>query len=322
MVDYATMDKTQRLAMLKALFSVIVWGASFVATKIALQDVSPVTVVWLRFAMGVIILGGVVWVRKQLRWPESKDWLYFGLLGFLGIAFHQWLQSTGLVTARAVTTGWIVASTPIFMALLSWLFLKEKLTWLQVLGIGLAAFGVLLVITKGDLPSLFSGHFGSAGDFLILISAPNWAIFSTLSRRGLQKYPAARMMFYVMSFGWLFSSILFLSSGKIYQVQDLSMNGWLAVSFLGIFCSGIAYIFWYDALQALPVAQTGAFLYIEPVITVIVAGLVLGEAMFFAGLLGGAIILCGVWMVNRKTLHKKDRYLPDDNFVESTSRRD
>ena len=294
------MDKTQRSAMLKALFAVIVWGASFVATKIAVQEVSPDLVVFLRFGMGVIILGSVVWYRKQLKLPEKKDWLYFILLGFLGITFHQWLQSTGLVTAQAVTTGWIVASIPVFMALLSWIFLKEKLTGLQILGIGLAAFGVLLIITKGDFGSLFSGHFGTVGDFLILVSAPNWAVFSILSKRGLKKYPAAEMMFYVMLFGWLFSSILFFTTGDIQQVHQLKINGWLAISFLGIFCSGIAYIFWYDALQGLSVSQTGVFLYLEPLVTVVVASLLLGEKLFFSGLLGGTIILLGVWMVNRK----------------------
>jgi drug/metabolite transporter (DMT)-like permease len=302
MVDYATMERNQRSAMVKAFCSVIVWGASFVATKIALENVPPATVVWMRFSLGVIILGGVVLLRKQFRLPHGRDWIYLMFLGFLGITFHQWLQSTGLVTSLAVSTGWIVASTPIFMAILSWIFLKEKLTWLQILGIGLAAFGVLMVITRGDPRSLFSGHFGSSGDFLILASAPNWAIFSTLSRRGLKEYPAALMMFFVMLFGWLFSTVLFLDSGGLHQIQNLSINGWLAIGFLGIFCSGIAYIFWYDALQVLPVAQTGAFLYLEPVITVIVAGLLLGEKLFLAGLLGGVIILTGVWMVNRKTI--------------------
>jgi len=304
-LDSAAMQKKLRKSMFKALFSVIVWGASFVATKVALKEISPVTVVWLRFGLGVIILGGMVWYRKQLKIPKKEDWLYFGLLGFLGIAFHQWLQSTGLVTAHAVSTSLIVATTPIFMVLLGWLFLKEKLTWFQLFGISLSTFGVLLVITKGDLASLFSGHFGSTGDFLILISAPNWALFSTLSRRGLQRYPAASMMFYVMLSGWFFSSILFINSGKFQQIQSLSLNGWLAICFLGIFCSGIAYIFWYDALQTLPVSQTGAFLYIEPIVTVIVAGLVLGEELVLAAFIGGLIILCGVWMVNRKNPLKK-----------------
>jgi len=75
--------------------------------------------------------------------------------------------------------------------------------------------------------------------------------------------------------------------------------GWIAITFLGVFCSGIAYIFWYDALKILPVAQTGAFLYFEPIITVIVAAIVLREAILLASLVGGITILIGVWLVNR-----------------------
>jgi len=151
MVHCALMPKNSRSAMLKALFAVLVWGASFVATKVSLRYIEPAAVVWLRFAMGVVILGVTVLARRQFRLPERKDWLYLALLGFLGITFHQWLQSTGLVTAQAVTTGWITASIPIFMALLGWLVLRERLAWFQVVGIFLAAFGVLLVVTHGDL---------------------------------------------------------------------------------------------------------------------------------------------------------------------------
>jgi len=198
-------------ASIKALFTVLVWGASFVAVKIALKYVPAITVVWMRFALGVLILGGTVALRHQFSLPKLKDWLYFALLGFLGITFHQWLQSTGLVTSQATTTGWIVASTPIFIAILGWLVLNEKLNWLQALGILLAASGVLLVVTHGNLNSLVSGRFGAPGDILILIGAPNWAVFTILSRRGLKTYPAALMMFYVMAFGWLFSSVLFVA---------------------------------------------------------------------------------------------------------------
>ena len=293
------MKNTQRSAIFKALFSVTVWGASFVATKVAIQYAAPITVVWLRFAMGVIILGLVVKLRGQFALPQGKDWGYFALLGFLGITFHQWLQSTGLVTAQATTTGWIVASTPIFMALLGLIILKENLNWKQVTGITLATIGVLLVVTKGDLSTLANGQFGTTGDILILISAVNWAVFSALSRSGLRRHSATHMMFYIMTFGWLFSSVLFFASSSLEQISHIPFDGWIALSFLGIFCSGIAYIFWYDALQALPVAQTGAFLYIEPIITVIVAAVVLHERLLLATIIGGITILIGVWMVNR-----------------------
>lgn len=293
------MNNPQHSAILKALFSVTVWGASFIATKVALEYASPITVVWLRFAMGVVILGLVVKVRGQFALPQGRDWAYFALLGFLGITFHQWLQSTGLVTAQATTTGWIVASSPIFMALLGLIVLKEGLRWEQVTGIALAMVGVLLVVTKGNLSTLANGQFGTTGDILVLISAVNWAVFSTLSRSGLQRHPATRMMFYVMTFGWLFTTLIFFTTSSLEPITQISVNGWLAITFLGVFCSGIAYFFWYDALQVLPVAQTGAFLYIEPIITVIVAAIVIGEPIVLTSILGGLTILLGIWMVNR-----------------------
>lgn len=286
-------------ASIKALFAVTIWGASFVATKVSLQYANPITVVWLRFSMGVCILGLATALKKQLIIPARKDLGYFALLGFLGITFHQWLQSTGLLTAQATTTAWIVATTPIFMALLGFIILKENLVLYQVVGIFLATFGVLLVVTKGELSALTTGNFGTTGDFLVLISAMNWAVFSTLSRSGLRKHPATRMMFFVMSFGWLFTSIIFLSTSGIWQISSIPWDGWIAILFLGIFCSGLAYIFWYDALKELPVAQTGAFLYLEPIVTVIVAAIVLAESFLLASAIGGITILVGVWLVNR-----------------------
>lgn len=293
-------SKTRWIPILEALFAVTAWGASFIATKIALRDVSPATVVWLRFAMGVLILGATVAARKQFSIPDRAEWGYFALLGFLGIALHQWLQSNGLKTSQASTSAWIVATTPVFMALLSWLVLKEGLDWLKSLGILLAALGVLLVVSAGDLAGLSIGRFGAPGDFLILISSLNWAVFSILSRRGLYKHPAAWMMLWVMLPGWLITSVLFFQGDGPRELQQLTTAGWLGVAFLGIFCSGLAYIAWYDALQALSAARLGAFLYIEPLIAMLVAASLLGEAITAFSLLGGAIILLGIYLVNRE----------------------
>jgi drug/metabolite transporter (DMT)-like permease len=292
-------NKEKRIAVLKALLAVTLWGASFVATKISLQYIAPTALVWIRFAMGVAILGFTVGLKKQFSLPKRNDLGYFALLGFLGITFHQWLQSTGLLTAQATTTAWIITSTPIFIALLGFLILKERLAWYQVAGIILAAFGVLLVVTKGKLSTITAGRFGTPGDFLVMISAVNWAVFSTLSRPGLRKYPATLMMFYVMSFGWIFTSILFFTTSGIRQIPLIPWDGWIAILFLGVLCSGFAYVFWYDALKLLPVAQTGAFLYLEPIVTVIVAALAIRESILLATLIGGSIILIGVWLVNQ-----------------------
>ena len=134
---------------------------------------------------------------------------------------------------------------------------------------------------------------------MILISAPNWALFSILSSRGLKKYPATKMMFFVMAIGWLFTSILFLSTGNITDMRQLTASSLIGVGFLGIFCSGLAYIAWYDGLQALPATQIGAFLYLEPLVAVLVAWAVLGESLIPITLLGGGVILLGVRLVQK-----------------------
>jgi drug/metabolite transporter (DMT)-like permease len=113
------MSNSKLFTYIEALFAVIVWGASFIATKVALKEISPITIVWLRFTMGVVILGIAVAMRRQFTLPDKREWMYFALLGFLGITFHQWLQSNGLQTSEAGTTAWIVSITPVFMALLA-----------------------------------------------------------------------------------------------------------------------------------------------------------------------------------------------------------
>ena len=293
------MSNSKLFPYIEATFAVIVWGASFIATKIALRDISPVTIVWLRFTMGVAILGLAVTLRKQFLLLSKNEWPYFALLGFLGITFHQWLQSNALQTSEASTTAWIVSTTPVFMALLGLLVLKEKLTGTITIGILLAFVGVLVVVYDGDLNAISLQSFGKPGDILILVSAVNWAVVSVLSRRGLKMHAATLMMFYVMSFGWLFTSVLFFATQNISEISQLTFNGWMGITFLGVFCSGLAYIAWYDALQALSTAQTGVFLYIEPLVAVVVAFFLLDEAITVASLIGGAVIILGVWLVNR-----------------------
>ena len=217
------------LPFLEALFAVVVWGASFIATKIAVGQISPTSVVWLRFAMGIPILLFAVIMRKQFAFPKGNEWWYFALLGFLGITFHQWLQSNGLQTAQATTTAWIVSTSPAFIAILGWLVLKEKLNLVQSLGIVLAMFGVLVVVSKGDLSTLAVGKFGTYGDFLILISAVNWAVFSILSRRGLMNHPSTMMTFWVMTIGWLITSVAFFANKNYIEFPQLDLRGWMAM---------------------------------------------------------------------------------------------
>jgi drug/metabolite transporter (DMT)-like permease len=286
--------------MVEALATVVIWGATFVATKIALQEVSPATVVWLRFAMGLGVLGLAARLRGDLTLPHARDLPQLILLGFIGVALHQWLQANGLRTASATTTAWIVATTPVFISLLGWLVLQERLSPTQWIGVGVAALGVVLVVSRGDLAGLALGRTAGMGDLLVLISAPNWAVYTILSRRLLSRTPPTRMMFFAMLFGWIFVTIWAVGFGPgIREFWSLSQRGWLAISGLGILGSGLAYIMYYDALHVLPASQLGVFLNVEPLITMLLAAPLLGEPVTGTIAIGGGLILAGIVLVNR-----------------------
>jgi len=285
---------------IKLLTAIAVWGGSFIATKIALQDVSPVTIIWLRFLIGLVILGVIAKSKNELKLNNRKDAIKLLWLGFLGISLHQWLQSSGLVTSEASTTAWLVSTTPIFMALLGWLFYREKISLPVAGGILLATIGVLFVITKGDFSSLFSGNFGAPGDILIILSAPNWALFSVMSRPILEKYSPLKVTFYTLFFGWLFISIQFLGTRSWTEFQQISAAGWSSIIFLGVFCSALAYIFYNEGVKVFTSTQVGIFLYFEPVVATLIAALLLSETFGWGSAIGAGLIIIGVWLVNQR----------------------
>jgi len=286
-------------AQIKLTAAMAVWGGSFIATKIAVAEVSPISVIWLRFLIGWIVLGWFAYRQKELALSSWKDTLQFTWLGFLGITLHQWLQTYGLVTVQASTTAWLVSTAPIFMALMGWLFLKEKISSQIAAGILLATVGVMMVVSKGEIRSMLSGGFGQPGDMLVLLSASNWAVYSAASRPVLQKHSAIKVTFYMVFFGWLLSSFQFVAGRHWSEFGQLSMNGWISILFLGVFCSALANIFYNDGLQYLPATQVGIFLYLEPLVATLIAAGLLSEEIMLATLFGGGLILAGVWLVNR-----------------------
>jgi drug/metabolite transporter (DMT)-like permease len=300
LTDASTPPATHRSrALLEGTVAVTIWAASFIATKIALREASPFTVVWLRFGMGTLLLGGVLLARHELRRPGWQDIRYFTLVGLVGITVHQWLQATGLVTALASTTAWLVSTSPILIAIIGRVFLGERLRRVQMAGIALAFIGVVLVVARGDWRGMLQGSFGSVGDGLVALSAGTWAIFTVLSRSGLRRFSPLYMMFYVMLAGWLLATATWSFSEEFIVAPSLSIEAWAGILFLGVLCSALAYLLWYSALTHLPASQAGALLFLEPLITLGLAAVFLDEQVVVLSILGGLIILAGVWMVMR-----------------------
>ncbi len=283
----------------EALAAALFWGASFVATKVALREISPVTLIFLRFGMGVVILAFAVWRLRVFKLIGRRDWVLLAVLGAIGIPIHQGLQANGLVVTAATSVAWLVALTPVFTAILAWIFLSESFGATKTLGLFVAFVGAILVITKGAFTSDVLKLPSTTGDFLALASSLNWAIFTIASKPVLKRLHPTLMITYVMVLGWLLLLPFFASAQGWNEIGRLSIEGWLAVGFLGVLCSGLAYIFWYDALARLEASQTAAFIYIEPLVTVVVAAIVLGEFFTPIAFIGGLTILIGVYLVNR-----------------------
>jgi len=284
---------------LKVLLAISFWGASFVATKVALRELSPLSVIVLRFALGLLVMAAAVSWRRQAAWVKREDLGWMALLGLNGIAIHQLLQANALMSTTAINTGWIVALIPIFTALLARLFLKESFGAKKILGLIIAMIGAIMVITRGNLNELVWNS-ATIGDILILISAVNWALFTVLSKRVINNYPSTLMMTYIMGLGWLMVLPLYGIQGGWQSIPGISLGGWISILFLGVACSGLAYIFWYDALVEVDASQVSSFVYLEPIVTVLVAASLLGEQITWSSFVGGVIILTGVWLVNRK----------------------
>ncbi len=284
---------------LKALAAALFWGVSFVATKSALRELHPLTIIVLRFGMGVLILFLAVWQAHLLKPVGRRDLLLLAILGAIGVALHQGLQVTGLELTSASSMAWLVALNPVFTASLAWMFLSEVFGPFKVLGLAIAFVGAIVVVTKGTLSPDTLHLPSTTGDLLALASALNWAVFSVASKPLLKRLPPKLTMAYVMLIGWLMV-LPFWGAGQGWsEIGHLSATGWVAIGFLGVFCSGLAYIFWYDALAEIDASQVAAFIYIEPLVTVVVAAIVLSEAFTFATFLGGLTILVGVYLVNR-----------------------
>lgn len=293
-------------ARLKALFAVVAWGGSFPAIKAALAEVSFTTLIWLRFGSGVVTLLLLLLFRKRARFLPLRDAALFAALGFLGIFFHNTIQAYALKSVSAGMSGLIIAANPIAIAALGALILGERLDGKTTGGILLAAVGVLVILSKGDPGTLFLKGF-NAGELIMIFSVFTWGLFTVLSRRALRRTPPDLGMTYALSFGWFFSTVPFYFGGGPAELPGISAAAWINILFLGVLCSAISYLFWYDALLVLPASEAGVFLYINPVVAVILSAAFLGEAITFSMVCGGALVFAGVWFVNARQKRPQQR---------------
>lgn len=280
----------------------IIWGGSFASTKIALEQSDPAIILWIRFLISIPVLMLGAHMQRALRLPTKKEALILFAMGFQGIFFHQGIQAYAMRTAGAANANWVMVSTPALVAILGWIFLKEKISGRGIIGLSLAAIGVTLVLAFGTIRNAAFTGFGSIGDLILIASALNWAIFSIISRKFLlSDAPPSFTILWEIVFALLCATVFLLATdtdfSKIMSYNAITIK---AIFFLGIFSSALAYLFWFQGLSKLPAARVVIFQFIQPMMGIIVSYFLIGERFTLWLYIGGVMIAGGVYLVNRQ----------------------
>jgi len=273
------------------------WGASFVATKSLLDSLTPLAIIYIRLILGIVSALVIALYRKRNFSLKKKDIKGIFFLAIISIT-HLWIQVTGMQYTSASNTGWIIGIVPVIMAIMGFAFYKERMTAMQLVGATIAFTGLLILISNGDLGSI--SFISNYGDLLVLGSAFTWSVYSFYGRNVTLDYPPSLTILYLFLTMLVLLSPLTISQEFFNDVILLSSIDWCALIFLGIFCSGLAYVLWAEAMSEMPANKVGAFLYLEPFVTVFTAWLLLNENITLLMMGSGIVIILGVIMVNRK----------------------
>jgi len=278
------------------LAAVIIWGWTFIATKILVAELGPVEILSLRLLIGLPFLAGVVVLRRAPMRFGREDAVPI-LLGGTIFAFHLIIQISGLLTATAVNTSWIITVSPLATAVLSFLLLRERLTRGTVAGIGIATIGVLLLVSRGRLTDL--AWLQSTGDWLILASAHTWAFYTIATRNLARRRDPLAVTFAVMLVAGLWAAVLFPLFGDVSRIRAMSMNGLLALLYLAIPGGALGQWFWQEGVARVGATRAGLYLYLEPIATLALAVPMLGEPFGMWVAIGGGLVLAGVYVGQR-----------------------
>jgi drug/metabolite transporter (DMT)-like permease len=278
---------------LELLFVVAIWSGTFVATKFVLAQISPVISALYRYLIASAILL-LLYSRKREKINRQDVPLLF-LLGLSGVTFYYLLQHYGIQYTNAIDASILISLSPAFIGLISWLFLKEALKPLTLFGLFLSLAGAILVINNGqfNLGQLESRLWGN---ILILLTAVSWAVYSVFGKKLLIKYQTLTLITWTTLIGT--AGLIPFSLLELTSAPHLTLDwfGWLNMLYLGGAASVYGYLAWYRALTKLPSVTVGSYLYFRPLLTGIIASLLLKEEVGVLVVAGGCLIILGTFL--------------------------
>ena len=275
------------------------WACNWIAGRALASEMPPMAMTFLRWLFALSILTPFAWPHVRRDWRIARaHWKPMLVLGAFGIGTHNALAYLGLNYTTA-TNGVILNSfIPVMIIALSWLFLRERLSALQLAGVGVSLTGVLAILTRGN-PELLASFRLNKGDLLVISSMMMWSIYTI----GLRWRPAGLHMltflFVLIVVGIACVFPFFLVEYTWYRRMTPSAANFAALAALGIFPSLLGYIFWNRGVQQLGASVAGLFAHLMPVFGVALAWVFLGERIALFHVAGIALILTGIWITSR-----------------------
>lgn len=283
-----------------ALFCVVLWGVTFISTKMLLRDFSPVEILFYRFCLGFVALSLVYPRRLRLADPQCN--VLIALAGLCGVTLYFLLENIALTYTLASNVGVLVATAPFFTGLLAFRFLKgERPNAAFFIGFGVALTGVIcLSFNNATVLAL-----NPLGDVLALGAALTWAFYSILIRKisawGHNSLLITRRVFF---FGLLLMlPVLPFANFSTDWQRFADMGNSVNMLFLGLGASALCFVIWNYSLKVLGAVRAGMYIYLVPVVTVLTAALVLQERITSLALAGTALVLLGLIVSEVPRLH-------------------
>lgn len=274
----------------KVLLAIFFWGISFPFTKAALASFHPNGLVAVRAGLGVAVLALFTLARRE-RWLVARaDRARSAWLGAI-LAVHLAIQAFAMTRTSSISSGWIIAFNPVVLALGGALFLGERIRRSGWIGMLVASVGVVVVACAHELD--LAG--ATSGDLLILLSCFTWPAFTLLAAAPTASSGSLRVTSSAMAVAATLNSLAALATS--WTVAPVSAQSLGAALFLGVFCNGLSFVLWMQALDEEGAAKISAMLYLQPFVTMFWAAWVDGEPLTGHALVGGPIVLLGVWLL-------------------------
>lgn len=286
---------TLALLTLTAVF----WGGAFVAGKIALASLGPLTTAFWRFAIGTAALLPIwVWREGWGAAPRSaRSWAGLAILGVVGVFGYNWFFFRGLALVEPGAAALVITTNPALTALVSSVFLRERLSPAKVLGFALAGSGALVVLAGGDVAALAHLRLGP-GAGLLGLAVLCWVAYIVLGKivMGSVSPLTATAGSFVLGLPLLAAEAW--REAPLDAAFAAPASTWVAVGFMGVCSSAIAFLWFYEGVKTLGAARASVFIYLVPGFALGISHWLLGEPITLPKMVGGGLVVFGVVLTN------------------------